>query len=182
MTALAFDLCREENGYHSENRELSVLYTPGHASHHVALQDSRTGAVFTGDAVGVHIPDLDILRPASPPPEFDVELAIQSIRLIESHARGALLFSHFGPVRQVEQTCRLAIERIREWSEIVREAVQHTQEDREIEMRLREATAQEYQGLDTSDEDRFEILSGFRMNAAGLARYWRKKAEAGQPS
>lgn len=160
------------------NRELAVFYTPGHASHHVALQDSRTGAVFTGDAVGVHIPDLDILRPASPPPEFDVELAIESIRIIESHARGALLFSHFGPVPQVEKTCQRAIERIRQWSEVVREALTQTPEIQEIERRLREATRTEYEGLDTSDDERFEILSGFRMNAAGLARYWTKRAEA----
>src|SRR5262245_40852020 len=38
------------------DRHLDVLYTPGHASHHVALVDSRSGAVFTGDALGIHLP------------------------------------------------------------------------------------------------------------------------------
>src|SRR5215217_402522 len=54
-------------------RELLVDFTPGHASHQVALTDSTTGAVFTGDALGVHVPDLPVLRPATPPPDVDVE-------------------------------------------------------------------------------------------------------------
>src|SRR6266511_5569642 len=32
-------------------RSLEVLYTPGHASHHVSLVDSLSGALFTGDAL-----------------------------------------------------------------------------------------------------------------------------------
>src|SRR5262249_39125071 len=60
-------------------RSLDVLYTPGHASHHVALVDSETGAVFAGDAIGVHLPDVKVLRPATPPPDIDVELAVRSI-------------------------------------------------------------------------------------------------------
>jgi len=61
------------------DRHLDVLYTPGHASHHVALVDSRSGAVFTGDALGIHLPDDRILRPATPPPDIDVEAGLQSI-------------------------------------------------------------------------------------------------------
>ena len=38
------------------DRSLSVLHTPGHASHHVALHDSASGAVFTGEAIGSHLP------------------------------------------------------------------------------------------------------------------------------
>ena len=48
------------------SRSLSVMYTPGHASHHVALVDSDSGALFTGDALGIHLPDDRVLRPATP--------------------------------------------------------------------------------------------------------------------
>ena len=68
------------------DRSLSVLETTGHASHHVALVDSRTGAVFTGDALGIHVPDLPVLRPATPPPEFDLERYVASIERIRSAA------------------------------------------------------------------------------------------------
>ena len=56
-------------------RTLDVLATPGHAKHHMALVDSATGAVFTGDALGIHPPDAPVLRPATPPPDYDLELA-----------------------------------------------------------------------------------------------------------
>src|SRR3972149_444148 len=49
------------------DRALDVLDTPGHASHHVALVDSATGAVFTGDALGIHVPDVRALAPPHPP-------------------------------------------------------------------------------------------------------------------
>ena len=75
------------------DRELTVLDTPGHASHHVALVDSRTGAVFTGDAVGIHVPDLPVLRPATPPPDFDLERYVASIERIRAAARSVSMFS-----------------------------------------------------------------------------------------
>lgn len=161
------------------DRTLHALYTPGHASHHVAIQDSSTGVVFTGDAVGVHLPDVPVLRPAAPPPEFDVELAIDSIERIRSHARGALMFSHFGPVGAVDETCSTAIERIRSWAQIVRTAMSEGRDVRGIAETLREATELEDAKVSQADKERLEILGGFDLNAAGLERYWRKRAETG---
>ena len=102
------------------DRRLAVLDTPGHASHHVALVDSRTGAVFTGDALGIHVPDLPVLRPATPPPEFDLERYVASIDRIRAAARSVLLFAHFGPLADVDATCELAIRRVRDWAGVVR--------------------------------------------------------------
>src|SRR6266705_344831 len=78
------------------SRELDVMYTPGHASHHICLVDSQTGALFTGDALGIHLPDVRVLRPATPPPDIDVELAVQSIERIRARAPSVLMLSHFG--------------------------------------------------------------------------------------
>src|SRR5438874_1738907 len=80
------------------DRRLEVLYTPGHASHHVSLVDSLTGALFTGDALGIHLPDVRVLRPATPPPDIDIEAGVHSIERIRGRAESFLMFSHFGPV------------------------------------------------------------------------------------
>ena len=64
----------------------------------MALVDSETGAIFTGDALGIHLPDVRVLRPATPPPEVDVEQSVDSIRKVRDRARSFLLFSHYGPV------------------------------------------------------------------------------------
>jgi glyoxylase-like metal-dependent hydrolase (beta-lactamase superfamily II) len=167
------------------DRELTVLDTPGHASHHVALVDSRTGVVFTGDALGIHVPDLPVLRPATPPPEFDLERYVDSIQRIRAHARSLLLFAHFGPLPEVDATCDLAIGRVRDWASVVRDGMRETQDAEELAARLETAalgdieTGAEAQ-LDLEMlEGRLRFLSSIRMNAQGLARYWRKRAERG---
>jgi glyoxylase-like metal-dependent hydrolase (beta-lactamase superfamily II) len=121
------------------DRSLAVLDTPGHASHHVGLVDSRSGAVFTGDALGIHVPDLPALRPATPPPDFDLERYIASIERIRESTRSVLLFAHFGPLDDVDATCDLAIRRVREWAGVVGEALLETEDPDELAARLEAA-------------------------------------------
>ncbi|HEX8100016.1 MAG TPA: MBL fold metallo-hydrolase, partial [Actinomycetota bacterium] len=160
------------------------LYTPGHASHHVALVDSLSGAVFTGDALGIHLPDVRVLRPATPPPDVDVELGVESIEAIAARASTVLLFSHFGPVSVVEELCSIASSRLRKWADIVRGALDETDDlDRVTEL-LERHTADEFGPAlpEASDAelDRYDVLSSMKMNAAGLMRYWQKRRERDQ--
>ena len=60
----------------SSNRTLTTVDSPGHAKHHLALHDSDSGLLFAGDAVGVRLPDVGVLRPATPPPDFDLDQAL----------------------------------------------------------------------------------------------------------
>jgi glyoxylase-like metal-dependent hydrolase (beta-lactamase superfamily II) len=163
------------------DRELKVVDTPGHASHHVALVDSGTGAVFTGDALGIHVPDLPVLRPATPPPEFDLERYIASIERIRAAARSILLFAHFGPLPEVDATCDVAIRRVRDWAGVVQDALRETEDPDELATRLETAALDDIEtGAETTLdlemlEDRLRLLSSIRMNAQGLARYWQKR-------
>jgi glyoxylase-like metal-dependent hydrolase (beta-lactamase superfamily II) len=161
-------------------RTLDVLATPGHAKHHMALVDSATGAVFTGDALGIHPPDAPVLRPATPPPDYDLELAVSSIRAIRERARGSkVLFSHFGPVDEVDRICELAERRFRSWTEAVGRELERTDDLDEI-VRVLERVARD--DTDTGSEatldlDRMETLSSVRMNAMGIVRYWHLRTE-----
>jgi glyoxylase-like metal-dependent hydrolase (beta-lactamase superfamily II) len=161
-------------------RSLRALDTPGHASHHLALVDSETGVVFTGDALGIHVPNLPILRPATPPPDFDLERAVSSIERIRSAARSTLLFAHFGPIGDVGRACDLAIRRLREWTEAVRGAMRSTSDlDEIVDVLSREAARDVTTGAEAQlDLDRLETLASIRMNAAGIVRYLSKLAEA----
>jgi glyoxylase-like metal-dependent hydrolase (beta-lactamase superfamily II) len=161
------------------NRSLEVMYTPGHASHHVSLVDSGSGAVFTGDALGVHLPDVRVLQPATPPPDIDVELGVKSIERIRERAESLLLFSHFGPVTEVDELCEIASSRLQRWADIVRDAMRETDDLDRIAELLTHRTADEFRskGLERSEIDRFDILADMRNNAAGLVRYWKKREE-----
>ncbi|MEX2275393.1 MAG: MBL fold metallo-hydrolase [Actinomycetota bacterium] len=157
-------------------RFLEVLETPGHASHHLCLVDSDTGALFTGDALGVHIPDVGVLRPATPPPDCDVDAAITSIRRIRQRAQ-LLLLSHFGAVPEVAHLCELAEKRLLAWSETVRRALLTTDDVDEIASLLERQGATEYEhdAGEPIDMEKYDVLSSIRMNAAGLSRYWHKR-------
>ena len=167
-------------------RSLDVVHTPGHASHQVALVDSGTGAVFTGDALGIHVPDFPVLRPATPPPEFDLQLAIESIERIRERARSVLLFAHFGPITEIDWVCDLAIARVRAWTDAVGEALRRTDDLDEIVAVLEREASHDFEtGAEAQmDIPRFETLSSIRMNAMGIVRYWKKRSEreADQPS
>ncbi len=161
------------------SRTLDAAATPGHAKHQVALVDSATGAVFTGDALGIHPPDLPVLRPATPPPEYDLELAIQSIERIRGLAGELLLFAHFGPVSEVDRICDLAVRRFRDWTEAVRVAMERTEDlDEVVEILEAEARRDVETGSEAIlDVRRLETLSSIRMNAMGIMRYWTKRRE-----
>ncbi|MBI4260364.1 MAG: MBL fold metallo-hydrolase [Actinobacteria bacterium] len=161
------------------NRGLDVIYTPGHASHHVALVEADAGAVFAGDALGIHLPDVGVLRPATPPPDIDVELAVESIGRIRDRTREMLMLSHFGPSDRVDALCEVATERLRTWAGIVREALDETDDLELIARTLEARTAAEFdEASPGADLERYEILASMRMNAMGLVRYWTRRAEA----
>ncbi|CAN5291175.1 MBL fold metallo-hydrolase [soil metagenome] len=155
------------------NRDLSVMYAPGHAGHQVCFVDSETGALFTGDALGVFLPDAGVLRPATPPPEFDLELAVASVDRVREASPSMLLFSHFGPTPDVEELCQTAIERLHGWTSFVREAMTKGADLSRVTEFLREQTAPELRaGLDRGLAfERYELLSSVEMNAMGIMRY-----------
>lgn len=161
-------------------RSLRALHAPGHAKHQVALVDSATGVVFTGDALGIHPPDLRVLRPATPPPDYDLELAVATIERIAEVARGALvLFAHFGPVAEVEHICETAIRRLRSWTEAVGEALTRTDDLDEIVTVLERVARDDLEtGAEAPiDLGRLDLLSSIRMNAMGIVRYWQLRRE-----
>ena len=154
----------------------------------MALHDSASGAVFTGEAIGSHLPWADAYRPALPPPEVDVEQALASIERIRSVGPTALLTSHFGPVtdaeegyRRHEEGCRRGAERIRSWAETVRRVLEEDPDaDADLVTSVLTDQASEEFLADAGapiDLARYDALGSIRMNATGLSRYWRKRWE-----
>lgn len=162
-------------------RSLSVVHTPGHASHHVALHDDASGTMITGEAIGSYLPWAQCFRPALPPPEVDVEAALASIRRIADRAPTMLLTSHFGAVPDVEIACTRAAERIQAWAtdvEALLEADAATSEDAVVAVLSRRARDEfESDAGRTFEAARYDVLGSIRMNAQGLTRYWRKRWE-----
>jgi glyoxylase-like metal-dependent hydrolase (beta-lactamase superfamily II) len=162
-------------------RSVDVVYTPGHASHHVALQDRRSGALFTGEAIGSYLPWGPAYRPALPPPDVQVEAALSSIERIRSRRASTLLTSHFGPVPDPEEGCHAAAAHIATWAGAVREVLERDPRagTDEIATALRSLAATEFESEAGRPIDlaRYDAIGSISMNAEGLARYWRKRRE-----
>jgi glyoxylase-like metal-dependent hydrolase (beta-lactamase superfamily II) len=77
---------------------LRVVYTPGHASHHVVYLDEESGDAFVGDVGGVLIPPAAEVWAPTPPPDIDVELWEASIDEVAAFDPQRLLLTHFGAV------------------------------------------------------------------------------------
>ncbi|MEV8637844.1 MBL fold metallo-hydrolase [Streptosporangium sp. NPDC051023] len=154
-------------------RTLSSHYSPGHAKHHVGLIDSGTGDLYVGDAAGVYLPQTGDLRPATPPPDFDLQTALESIALFEALGPQRLLFSHYGPVTEVEETLERSAEELRVWVDLTRQAHSAGMDlDHAVAM-VRERTRERYAALKADDatSEQFELLSGAPSNVAGILHW-----------
>ena len=87
-------------------RELVCLETPGHAKHHIAIVDRRSGHIFTGDIFGLSYRELDtdgrqFIFPTTTPIQFDPEAMHASIDLLLGYRPEAVYLTHFSQVREV---------------------------------------------------------------------------------
>jgi len=154
-------------------RRLDAFHAPGHASHHIGLLDPQTGDLYTGDAAGVYIPEVDELRPATPPPDFDLDLALASMGRMREIMPTRLLFSHYGPVSDVDSALGRSEEVLCAWVDMVREArTMQMDLDHAVAM-VRERTPLTFPA-DESLHDResaWEQLSSTAANVAGISRW-----------
>ncbi|HEX6469591.1 MAG TPA: MBL fold metallo-hydrolase [Streptosporangiaceae bacterium] len=153
-------------------RRLTTHYSPGHARHHVGLLDSETGDLYVGDAAGLYIPDTGDMRPATPPPDFDLDLALASLEKFRALGPGRLLFAHYGPVADVPETLDRAAEELRIWVDTVREAHgQGMDLDHAVAM-VQERTRGRYiaygPDADPALVEKYEALNGTESNVSGI--------------
>jgi glyoxylase-like metal-dependent hydrolase (beta-lactamase superfamily II) len=150
------------------NRALVTVDSPGHAKHHLALHDSESGLLFAGDAVGVRLPDAGILRPATPPPDFDLDLALESLRKFRERRPSGVALAHYGllpnPLEMLEEAQGI----LRHWAEVAEAA---WREGQDIAGALDAEFSDELRGTDPVQREKLETLNGIHSNAAGFRRW-----------
>lgn len=164
-------------------RRFDVLYTPGHAVHHVSYRDHADAVAYVGDAAGIAVRPGYVL-PATPPPDIDVERWATTLDQLEAWRPARLFLTHFGEVADPAQhlaAYRVALARAADRvqkalagmtglagadDEAVRSAawIQWLRADVRVVLTEEEAQA-------------IEAAAPFEQLWQGLARYWRKRAE-----
>jgi glyoxylase-like metal-dependent hydrolase (beta-lactamase superfamily II) len=98
-----------------DGHRLEVMYTPGHAKHHVVYFDPSGGGAFIGDSVGIAFPHGHLVQPVTPPPDFDPPLVVEQLRRIAARQPTFLGFAHFGPHVLPQQALAEAEHRLNAW-------------------------------------------------------------------
>lgn len=154
---------------------LEVLYTPGHASHHLAFLVNKKD-LFTGDAANIRLTGSAVIRPALPPPDINLELWQESIkRMLAARAR-RLMLTHFGVVEDVLTHLEAVPERNQEWANEILQGMQEGEDMSGLTARIAAFGNAELLAYDCPAEvmKRHQEASNYEMTVAGLMRYWQK--------
>ncbi len=148
---------------------LDCFPTQGHASHHVSYLDGA-GTLYAGDAAGVRIhPDWAVLPP-TPPPDFDLEVWLETIDEIERRRPERLALIHFGVTSDPELQLAELRTRLTEW---VRRIQTGATEEEFGESVRNDLVATR------SDSATYERAMPFWQSYAGLTRYSERRGTAG---
>ena len=93
----------------SDGQLLQFIDAPGHAPHELGIYESRNNGLFAGDAVGIYLAENETLLPVTPPPSFDSELYINTLRGLMGLDVTRLYFAHFGASSKVQENLSLLV-------------------------------------------------------------------------
>ena len=150
------------------DRSLVAVDSPGHAKHHVGLHDSLSGVLFAGDAVGVKLPDGGVLRPSTPPPDFDLDQAITSLGKFAARRPSGIALAHYGLLEQPEELLAEADETLRQWAETAEKAYR---EGTDIADALSARFDPLLGDIEPAHKEKLDIMNGVHSNAAGFRRW-----------
>jgi len=161
------------------SRKLEVVYTPGHASHHVSYFDKTEGVAFVGDTAGVRIEGNSFVMPATPPPDIDLGIWDTSFAAILERKPARLFLTHFGYSENPSEHILLFRERLHHWAALTAEILRTAASDSAaIDSFMSAAYAEISQHLPAGEADHYAFSANLNLSFLGLARYLRKRATA----
>jgi glyoxylase-like metal-dependent hydrolase (beta-lactamase superfamily II) len=159
------------------SRQLQVLYTPGHASHHVTYFDPAESIAFVGDTAGISIEGHPFVLPATPPPDISLELWEASLNAIAQLHAQRLFLTHFSFSNNPERHIAAYREILHRWSDLAGKLLSSISDETEA-MRAfaREVGADAAQSLSPDEISEYFFSGALHLSWQGLARYHRKRA------
>src|SRR5208282_3586956 len=121
---------------------------------------------------GIYIQETGDQRPATPPPDFDLGVALESLRMFAALQPARLLFSHYGPADAVGEVIDRSAEEIEVWvAETQRARRSGLDLDHAVAMvaeRTRERYAILAQDADPELATKYNRIAGAPSNVAGI--------------
>lgn len=158
-------------------RVWEVMYTPGHASHHVSYCATDAGIAFVGDTAGVQVVPGGFVLPPTPPPDIDISRWMASLDAIESWHPQTLFLTHFGPSQQVGAHLAELREHLRLVEDLADTALARDDSDDEREASfIGEVRRQIGRRMNEADVRAYEVAGRFDLNWRGLVRHARTRS------
>ncbi|MEM3640593.1 MAG: MBL fold metallo-hydrolase [Candidatus Bathyarchaeia archaeon] len=108
------------------NVEFKVVETIGHASHHLSYYEQINEAIFTGDAAGIYLNDIEAIIPTTPPP-FRLDMALSSLDKLIKLKPKVLYYSHFGKAHNAVENLQKYMQQLKFWAKIVKKGVENNE-------------------------------------------------------
>ena len=155
-------------------REVTALYTPGHAVHHLAWRVGNE--LFCGDVAGIRLDARQSPRAPTPPPDIDLDVWRRSIALLRDQHVRTLHLTHYGSYDDPDAHWRALLDNMTRDAERVRDWLSEGLMPEEVSARFTEVLNTELAGEAPALSDRMSFASPPWMSVQGLARYWQKRA------
>jgi glyoxylase-like metal-dependent hydrolase (beta-lactamase superfamily II) len=151
-----------------DERELQIIYAPGHAPHHIAIFDLKTKGLFSGEALGHPNPGAESFPlPTAAPPSFDMEIYLETMEKLKQLCPRILFYSHDGVGKNPDELISKASENTKAVGAIILEALKAGENIQAIESRL---NAFFYRHV---SENRGDTI--WQMTLSGFIHYFQKK-------
>ncbi|MDY7080934.1 MAG: MBL fold metallo-hydrolase, partial [Halobacteria archaeon] len=75
-------------------KELEIVYAPGHAPHQFCVFERESQTLFTADEAGMYLKEQ--LLPTTPPPNFDLQKNLESLENLKEYEPSRLVYTHYG--------------------------------------------------------------------------------------
>ena len=146
-------------------RELKVIFSPGHAVHHIALFDTLTKGLFCGDALGFLAESMsDVPFPVGLSP-FDPRAYVQTIDKLAALHPEVIYYAHHGPRTEVDQLIGKVKEICLAFDDIIHKGIEAGQDDQQISQQILDYSS----GL----AQQAELPVFARVGISGYIQYYR---------
>jgi glyoxylase-like metal-dependent hydrolase (beta-lactamase superfamily II) len=167
----------DKDQFEAGGLSFAALETPGHARHHHVFQ---VGSIaFTGDTAGIRLPGSRFIDIPAPPPEFDREAWLVSLKRLQQADFEQIYPTHFGPVDDVATHLDQMAELVNEAAEWVKNQLAAGLTRDKLVTAYENWTRQRATavGVDDYTMRLYEMANPLYMSVDGIMRYWQKREE-----
>jgi len=151
-----------------DDRELQIIYAPGHAPHHIIVFDKKTRGLFCGQSAGVSNAATESFPlPSAAPPDFDMEDYLATLERVKQLKPGLLIYPHGGVVKEPEKVISKLMENTQLLGNLTLKVLREGKTPETIATDIYQY-ASAHLGLDLSN-------SGIEMTILGYINHFKKK-------